>query len=80
LPRYPSEGGPDGVGDDPAAQRHRRSSPLTIKAITHALRATQRWFDQHSIETSKLTLLEREEYFDDLIEVRAVSAVRWHLA
>jgi integrase/recombinase XerD len=63
-----------------AAQRRRRSSPLTIKATTHALRATQRWLDEHSIESSELTLLQCEEYFDELLERGAVSTVRRHLA
>ena len=63
-----------------AAQRRRRSSPLTIKATTHALRTTQRWLDEHSIEASKLTLLQCEEYFDELLEHGAVSTVRRHLA
>ena len=63
-----------------AAQRRRRSSPLTIKATTHALRATQRWLDEHGIAPSELTLLQCEEYFDELLEQGAVSTVRRHLA
>jgi len=63
-----------------AAQRRRRSSALTIKATTHALRATQRWLDEHSIEASELSLLQCEEYFDELLERGAVSTVRRHLA
>ena len=63
-----------------AAQRRRRSSPLTIKATTHALRATQRWLDEHEIAASELTLLQCEEYFDELLELGAVSTVRRHLA
>ena len=51
-----------------AAQRRRRSSALTIKATTHALRATQRWLDEHWIEASELSLLQCEEYFDELPE------------
>jgi integrase len=63
-----------------AAQRRRRSSPLTIKATTHALRATQRWLDEHEIAPSELTLLQCEEYFDELLDQGAVSTVRRHLA
>ncbi|MGH2715307.1 MAG: tyrosine-type recombinase/integrase [Thermoleophilaceae bacterium] len=63
-----------------AAQRRRRSSPLTIKAATHALRATQRWLDGHKIAAAELSLLECEEYFDELLERGAVSTVRRHLA
>jgi integrase len=63
-----------------AAQRRRRSSPLTIKATTHALRATQRWLDEHGIAAAELSLLRCEEYFDELLERHAVSTVRRHLA
>ena len=63
-----------------AAQRRRRSSPLTIKATTHALRATQRWLDKHGIAAAELTLLQCEEYFDELLDRQAVSTVRRHLA
>ncbi len=63
-----------------AAQRRRRSSPLTIKATTHALRTTQRWLDQRGIAPSELTLLQCEEYFDELLDQGAVSTVRRHLA
>ncbi len=63
-----------------AAQRRRRSSALTIKATTHALRAAQRWLDDHSIEAPELSLLQCEEYFDELLERGAVSTVRRHLA
>lgn len=63
-----------------AAQRRRRSSPLTIKATAHALRATQRWLDEHRIAAADLTLLQCEEYFDELLDRHAVSTVRRHLA
>lgn len=63
-----------------AAQRRRRSSPLTMKATTHALRATQRWLDEHAIAPGELTLLQCEEYFDELLDRSAVSTVRRHLA
>ncbi len=63
-----------------AAQRRRRSSPLTIKATTHALRAMQRWLDEQEIAASELSLLRCEEYFDELLDRGAVSTVRRHLA
>jgi site-specific recombinase XerD len=63
-----------------AAQRRRRPSPLTIKAITHALQQTQRWLDQHDLAAGELGLLRCEEYFDELLERQAVSTVRRHLA
>jgi integrase len=63
-----------------AAQRRRRSSALTLKATTHALRATQRWLDENTIAASELTLLQCEDYFDELLERGAVSTVRRHLA
>lgn len=63
-----------------AAQRRRRSSALTIKATAHALRTTQRWLDGHGIAVAELTLLQCEEYFDELLEAGAVSTVRRHLA
>jgi integrase len=63
-----------------AAQRRRRPSPLTVKAIRHALGQTQRWLDLHDIAAGELTLLECEEYFDELLERQAVSTVRRHLA
>ena len=63
-----------------AAQRRRRSSPLTIKATTHALQKTQRWLDEHEIAAADLTLLLCEEYFDELLDRHAVSTVRRHLA
>jgi integrase len=63
-----------------AAQRRRRPSPLTLKAIRHALGQTQRWLDQHDLSASDLTLLGCEEYFDELLERQAVSTVRRHLA
>jgi integrase/recombinase XerD len=53
---------------------------LTIKATTHALRVTQRWLDEHKIVPSELTLLQCEEYFDELLDQVAVSTVRRHLA
>ncbi len=63
-----------------AAQRRRRPSPLTIKAITHALQQTQRWLDAHELAASELGLLTCEEYFDELLARQAVSTVRRHLA
>jgi integrase len=63
-----------------AAQARRRSSPLTIKATTHALRTAQRWLDERDISPGELTLLKCEEYFDELLERGAVSTVRRHLA
>jgi site-specific recombinase XerD len=63
-----------------AAQQRRRPSPLTLKAIRHALGQTQRWLDQHDLAASQLTLLGCEEYFDALLERQAVSTVRRHLA
>lgn len=63
-----------------AAQRRRRPSPLTIKAIRHALQQTQRWLDAHDLAASELGLLTCEEYFDELLERQAVSTVRRHLA
>lgn len=63
-----------------AAQRRRRSSALTLKATTHALRATQRWLNEHGIVPSRLTLLECERYFDELLERHALATVRRHLA
>jgi integrase/recombinase XerD len=63
-----------------AAQRRRRPSPLTVKAIRHALGQTQRWLDQHDLAANDLTLLRCEEYFDGLLERQAVSTVRRHLA
>jgi integrase len=63
-----------------AAQRRRRPSPLTLKAIRHAFGQTQRWLDEHDVAASELGLLECEEYFDALLERQAVSTVRRHLA
>ena len=63
-----------------AAQRRRRPSPLTLKAIRHALGQTQRWLDEHDLAAGDLTLLACEEYFDELLERQAVSTVRRHLA
>lgn len=63
-----------------AAQRRRRPSPLTIKAIRHALAQTQRWLDQQELAAGELSLLRCEEYFDELLERQAVSTVRRHLA
>jgi integrase len=63
-----------------AAQRRRRSSPLTIKATAHALGKLQGWLDEHRIVADALTLFECEEYFDELLELGAVSTVRRHLA
>jgi hypothetical protein len=44
-----------------AAQRRRRPSPLTLKAIRHALGQTQRWVDQHELGAGELGLLQCEE-------------------
>jgi integrase/recombinase XerD len=63
-----------------AAQRRRRPSPLTLKAIRHALGQTQRWLDDHELAAGELGLLQCEEYFDELLERQAVSTVRRHLA
>jgi integrase/recombinase XerC len=63
-----------------AAQRRRRSSPLTLKATAHALGSAQRWLDAQGIAAGELTLLQCEEYFDALLERGAVSTVRRHLA
>jgi integrase len=63
-----------------AAQRRRRCSPLTLKAIRHALGQTQRWLDEHDLAAGELTLLGCEEYFDELLERQAVSTVRRQLA
>ena len=63
-----------------AAQLRRRPSPLTLKAIRHALGQTQRWLDEHELIACELSLLECEEYFDCLLERQAVSTVRRHLA
>jgi integrase len=62
------------------AQRRRRPSPLTIKAITHALLQTQRWLDERDVAVDELSLVRCEEYFDWLLERQAVSTVRRHLA
>lgn len=63
-----------------AAQRRRRPSPLTLKAIRHALGQTQRWLDQRELGAGELTMLGCEEYFGWLLERQAVSTVRRHLA
>jgi integrase len=63
-----------------AAQRRRRCSPLTLKAVEHALRSAQRWLEAEGIAASELTLLECERYFDVLLERGAISTVRRHLA
>ena len=62
------------------AQRRRRASPLTVKAVDHALRGAQRWLDAEGIRAGELTLLQCEEYFDVLLDRGAVSTVRRHLA
>lgn len=62
------------------AQRRRRSSPLTLKAVTHALGSTQRWLDGECIPASELTLLGCERYFDELLDRHAVATVRRQLA
>lgn len=63
-----------------AAQQRRRCSPLTLKAIRHALGQAQRWLDEHELAAGELTLLGCEEYFDELLERQAVSTVRRQLA
>jgi integrase len=63
-----------------AAQGRRRCSPLTMKAIRHALGQTQRWLDAQELAACELGLLACEEYFDELLERQAVSTVRRHLA
>jgi integrase/recombinase XerD len=63
-----------------AAQRRRRPSPLTLKAIRHALGQTQRWLDEHELAAGELSLLGCEEYFDELLDHQAVSTVRRQLA
>ena len=63
-----------------AAQRRRRSSTLTTKATAHALGSAQRWLDEHEIAAPQLSLLECEEYFDELLERGALATVRRHLA
>jgi integrase len=63
-----------------AAQRRRRASPLTLKAVDHALRSAQRWLDAQGIAAAELTLLGCEDYFDALLERGAISSVRRHLA
>jgi integrase/recombinase XerD len=61
-------------------QHPRRPSPLTLKALRHALGQTQRWLDRHDLAAGELGLLQCEEYFDELLERQAVSTVRRHLA
>jgi integrase len=63
-----------------AAQRRRRSSPLTIKATAHALRTMQRWLDERALVAADVSLLLCEEYFDELLERSAVSTAHRHLA
>jgi integrase len=63
-----------------AAQLRRRSSPLTIKAVTHALRTAQRHLDVQGITAAELTLLGCEQYFDTLLDSHATSTVRRQLA
>ena len=63
-----------------AAQRRRRASALTLKAVRHALRQTQRWLDAEGIAAAELSLLQCEEYFDRLLGEQAVSTVCRHLA
>jgi site-specific recombinase XerD len=63
-----------------AAQRRRRASPLTLKAVEHALRSAQRWLDAEGVAAGELTLLGCEDYFDLLLDRGAVSTVRRHLA
>jgi site-specific recombinase XerD len=63
-----------------AAQRRRRSSPLTLKAVEHALRSAEQWLDANGIRAGDLTLLQCEDYFAALLDRGAVSTVRRHLA
>jgi integrase/recombinase XerC len=63
-----------------AAQRRRRGSPLTIKAVTHALRTAQRWLDNEGVAAGELSLLGCEQYFDQLLDRQALSTVRRQLA
>lgn len=63
-----------------AAQRRRRRSPLTLKAVEHALRTAERWLDSEQIAPAELSLLQCEQYFDTLLQRNAVSTVRRHLA
>lgn len=63
-----------------AAQRRRRASPLTLKAVTHALRTADRWLDAHGLTAHDWSLLGCEEYFDQLLDRQAISTVRRHLA
>jgi len=62
------------------AQRRRRASPLTLKAVQHALGSAQRWLDAEGIQAGELTLLRCEEYFDWLLDRGAISTARRHLA
>jgi integrase len=63
-----------------AAQRRRRASPLTIKAVTHALRKADRWLNAQHVTARGWSLLGCEQYFDALLDRQAVSTVRRHLA
>jgi len=63
-----------------ASHRRRRSAPLTIKAVEHALTTAQRWLDNNHLDPCELTLLDCEGYFDELLERQAVSTVRRQLA
>jgi hypothetical protein len=51
-----------------AAQGRRRASPLTLRAVQHALNAAQSWLDAKGIRASELTLLKCEDYFDALLD------------
>ncbi len=62
------------------AQRRRRRSPLTIKATTQALRSAQRWLDANGIAAGELSLLQCEQYFDELLDGWALSTVQRQLA
>ena len=63
-----------------AAQARRRCSPLTLKAVAHALRSAQRWLDEQEISAAELSLLQCEQYFDQLLERGAISTAHRHLA
>jgi len=62
------------------AQARRRCSQLTLKAVSHALRSAQRWLDQQEISAAEMSLLECEQYFDQLLERGAVSSAHRHLS
>lgn len=63
-----------------AAQVRRRSSPLTIKAVRHALTVAQRHLRAEGIGAAELSLLGCEDYFDQLLDTYATSTVRRQLS